>query len=709
MNDSTDPRGWLQACPELNQFASDRDVAAAIAAGDARKLAAALERRRKGKRGAIEARAIDAILARRRLFAVPVAKAPSLHTLNGIGSRIYGKSDVAPDGSYVGTLFFTLLFLPIWPIAQYVLWSQGNQYTFLGEIPLSRGMRAWRRIAAVAALAGAAAIGFAVWRGGTEAEVVLLNGLDVQVAVEAPGGTTHLAPGARRTARIPVGKQRLRTTAPDGRAIEELVVDVPSWTDLVVYNPLGAAPLYVDPVVYVAKGKAGPARPPTTTLYAGRPFAVRDDVQYAFRTAPATIEMGSSQDHVTHWKADVLEGGWRSSLEALGWEGRVGEAAELAARVARASPDVPEAHLRRISLANWARGPEEALAAAREAAAAFPGEADVQRQLAFFLLATGRREEAMRAFRERAAREPDSPLAGYLRARLEPVPVAVPAFETLVRRFPGDANAHRGLAWAYLSAGRPADAGREFEALARTAPEAAEGLLSLWALALVRAGRVGDALSLVSKRLEKDPSRWDHAILYGQLARLEPSPSRPPDRWVKSVRDGLREPWLATLFAARAATVLGTEPPPAAAVDEIPDVRSREMARILVAAAKDPEKAVALAAKAPGDALAMIPRGLGAALAGEAARRGDGKLAHRIATAAGVVQASEAEIVAFVRGESVEALDDPDPEALAGLLVGRARAAQAAGRDAGAILRAARAADTLRGGATQALSRWPKP
>jgi hypothetical protein len=166
MSDATDPRGWLEACPELVQFASDPPIAAAIAAGDGRKLHAALERRRKGKRGAFESRAIDAILARRRLFAMRIAKAPTLSTLNGIGSRIYGRADPAGDGSYIGTLFFTWLFFPIWPIAQYVLWSEGNRYTFLGEVPLSGRMRAWRRAAAALTVAGAAAIGAAVWQEG---------------------------------------------------------------------------------------------------------------------------------------------------------------------------------------------------------------------------------------------------------------------------------------------------------------------------------------------------------------------------------------------------------------------------------------------------------------------------------------------------------------------------------------------------------------
>jgi hypothetical protein len=534
-----------------------------------------------------------------------------------------------------------------------------------------------------------------------------MNGLDVPLAVEAAGGTTNVPPGEVRTARVPVGSQRLRAVAPDGSVVEDLGVEVPRWTDLVVYNPLGAAPLFAEPVVYLAEGKPEPATPPATALYAGRPFVARDDVAYPFRVAPPTVEMSSGQDQVIRWRADQMQGGWRASLEALGWEGRLGEAAGLAARMAKASPALAEAHLQHILLANWARGPEAGLAAAREAAAALPAEVDVQRQLAYFLQATGRREEALRVFRERAAREPDSALAGYLRARLEPQRVALPAFEALAHRFPGDANVHRGLAWAYLSAGRSAEALREWKALARLDPEAAEALVAWQASALVKEGRPGEAMAKVAERARS--GKWDAAILYGQLARTAPRPPRPPGFYLDEIAKELPAPWLAAALRARAAAVLGTEPPPAAALDEIPDARTRESSRILAATAADPGRALTLAAKAPADALAQLPRGVAATLAGEAARRGDGKLAHRIATAAVTASASEAELLAFVRGEAPESLEDEDPEIRAGLPLGRARAAQAAGRDAEAIYRAARAADVLRGCVSVALARWPKP
>ncbi len=34
----------------------------------------------------------------------------------GIGTREYGRTETSPDGSYVTTKFFTLLYIPLWPL-----------------------------------------------------------------------------------------------------------------------------------------------------------------------------------------------------------------------------------------------------------------------------------------------------------------------------------------------------------------------------------------------------------------------------------------------------------------------------------------------------------------------------------------------------------------------------------------------------------------
>ncbi|HET9450950.1 MAG TPA: hypothetical protein VFO83_08720 [Aggregicoccus sp.] len=60
---------------------------------------------------------------------------PSLFTVNGIGFKLYGKSDYAPEtDSFMTTHYLTLVYLPLLPIARYRVSSPGgHSYRFLGK------------------------------------------------------------------------------------------------------------------------------------------------------------------------------------------------------------------------------------------------------------------------------------------------------------------------------------------------------------------------------------------------------------------------------------------------------------------------------------------------------------------------------------------------------------------------------------------------
>jgi Tfp pilus assembly protein PilO len=74
----------------------------------------------------------------------PIASAPSLHTINGFGFRMYGRSDHDPEtNSHVTTYYFVALFVPVFPIARYrIIDAGGGKYRFLGKLPL-RKMDRW--------------------------------------------------------------------------------------------------------------------------------------------------------------------------------------------------------------------------------------------------------------------------------------------------------------------------------------------------------------------------------------------------------------------------------------------------------------------------------------------------------------------------------------------------------------------------------------
>ena len=68
----------------------------------------------------------------------PIKSTPTMYTFNGIGSKLYGKRDFDPHTqSYIATLYFTFVFLPIFPLASYrVRDAGGSRYQFLGKVPL---------------------------------------------------------------------------------------------------------------------------------------------------------------------------------------------------------------------------------------------------------------------------------------------------------------------------------------------------------------------------------------------------------------------------------------------------------------------------------------------------------------------------------------------------------------------------------------------
>lgn len=84
----------------------------------------------------------------------PISSAPSLHTINGIGTTMYGSTDHDPaSGSYLSTYYFVFFAIPIFPISRYRVIPTGNGYRFLGKatlrtfdkwhIAISLGLIAW--------------------------------------------------------------------------------------------------------------------------------------------------------------------------------------------------------------------------------------------------------------------------------------------------------------------------------------------------------------------------------------------------------------------------------------------------------------------------------------------------------------------------------------------------------------------------------------
>lgn len=477
----------------------------------------------RGKAGSIEVNeAIERAVAYRRNFTDPIASAPAMHTVNGIGTRLAGRDEVLPrDPTYVKTLFFTLVFLPIWPIASYLVADAGGRaWRFFGRVPLSRFHRMWRR----GLLAAVAVVGLSVWlvahAAASKCEVRFVNGLDVEVTTTVGSETLRLAPGIANTRVIATGSYHLVTKSIAGQVIEELDVDVPRRTDFVAYNALGAAPIFLESVKY-AEHKASETEPPQPVPMIGSSWIVREDVEYVFVTPPTQIQSTDVPKPRHH--ALVLDGGWRASVRFLANLGDAAKAAELAFRVAL--EERQEDALGFATEVAGVLGGERLLALGDKAVAAMPKSIEAHRARQAGLRMLRRTDEARASYKAAYEKNPGSAAAGYLYARLLPSDEELPILDPLVAAHPDDRWLLRALGASLHDLGRFADAVPPLEHLTRVDQAEGKRMLSYLAESLAGAGRVPEAQRLVRSAITGDD--WDLVILHARLARLPGAVAEP--------------------------------------------------------------------------------------------------------------------------------------------------------------------------------------
>ncbi len=100
--------------------------------------------------------------AARRVLAGPrpIDKAPSLFTVNGIGTGLYGSRDEADDGTYVATYCFCVLFIPLLPLTAYrVRKVDSGSYQFFTKERLGPIALAWQRLVLASVVLGIGWVG----------------------------------------------------------------------------------------------------------------------------------------------------------------------------------------------------------------------------------------------------------------------------------------------------------------------------------------------------------------------------------------------------------------------------------------------------------------------------------------------------------------------------------------------------------------------
>jgi tetratricopeptide (TPR) repeat protein len=697
-----DPSGLLARVPELEPLTSDRGIRRAIERGAPRAVYRALFWARwLGRLRADQKATADTLLGNRRLFLEPLTGAPIMQTINGIGTTIYGREEIGADGAYVTTLFFVFFFIPIFPIGAYLVADAGaRRYTFFGKAPLGSFSYAlgalWGVGATCAAIFG---FGSALWAS-SHATLYVVDGLPMPVVATIGDQRIDVPAEGQASVVLGTGVQHVTITTIDGRTIQTGTIEARAGEDVLAWNVLGAAPLYLEQIVY---GSSLYTPPPQADpeLACGHDETHWGSVDYAFVEPPASIQMDSQYGTVSRSHAALAEGGFRLCVAFLATRDRTDEALALLTRVQGALPaDDASSALGLASLASAVGGSLEQtlpmLDAARRAA---PSDMDAQRAYQEAMIGLGRRDEALADYTAQASAAPESGDAAYLVARLGVPPTDVARFEDIVARFPDHAYATRALGYALYSAHQYDRALDVFSRPAATGP-GSEMLAATRAESYLATGHPADGVQLLD---EVTTSRPDLALAfsstYAACARANGTsdPGLVLRRADFTDAPGLR---LRALIAAG----LPFDP------DELTRLEAvdRDLTELFAAASSDPDRAIVLAGRLPVPAVRQLPPALLVLLLGEAARRDATSAATHALTVGAVVGPARAGVVReFVRaGTENGEIADLDPESRASVWLVRARATTDAAERARLLARIPED-DHLGSWPTRALAGWP--
>ncbi len=426
------------------------EVHALYEAGKARKAQAALRSHIPKELNSARKRRQQQYVDDVYLWLEPMGKAPTMHTVNGIGSMLYGHYKPNADGVYVATLWFVFVFLPVYPIAAYVVRKAGgNSWNFYAKAPLPPFARIWRLgLAAVVALV-AVAIGAQVAWDSAHVELWVYNGFEVPVDVTVADDHYTLRPRqVLKAGDYPLGVVPI-TATPEGWAvpIEELEPDLGQLgDDELLYNIAGRASLVRGWVIY------GDGTPPDDELLGTPTFVPVGRVDYLLREPPTTKsvrEHSSVTDELIYNAEDEVP----FAVSAFFTQNMVGP--DDAWRMTRARLAVMPGDRDALMLATSLHpmGDPELVALGELARAGRPDDVNAHRLYQNSLDSAGS-AAAREAYQALALEHPDSAMHQYLAGRLldDGSPEAEAFFRAALERDPEFAYAH--LALGYQLAGR---------------------------------------------------------------------------------------------------------------------------------------------------------------------------------------------------------------------------------------------------------------
>jgi tetratricopeptide (TPR) repeat protein len=391
-------------------------------------------------------------------------------------------------------------------------------------------------------------------------DVYFVNGLDVPIVVTLGDRAVKVKPQeARRELNVPRGQYTVVATTESGAAADQFTVVIPRRRDLVVINPLGAAPMYAEELVYYADGRVPPDAAHDTPMivhYYGARFVARDNVAFPFRAPTAHIAMSRSAAKRKVWAFGLEAGGWRATVNQLIARNRIFEAGEIASNVSMVTPDADEAIVIAMGVRAQTLGIPSAIEWCQSVTQKFPDSVEAHRGLQIYMQLAGRTEECRATYRALAEKNPDSPMHAYLRARLEPPDEALALFAQLVEKFPNYAYGRRSYGWHLYQKRRFAQAIEQWNASRALEPLRHMEMFFNHLRALAAIGRADEAARMLADFAEQPgaSANFNATVFYARLLRLagETQPRRTPEFFLqqefgeKVPRDVLA--WMAVLL-----------------------------------------------------------------------------------------------------------------------------------------------------------------
>jgi hypothetical protein len=647
------------------------------------------------------------LLVHRRVFYKRLTGAPSMFTYNGVGTSLYGNADFdRNDATYVATLYIVVVFVPVFPIASYLVRDASNNgrraWSFMAKVPLGAANFLWQRAFALAILAMVASGAVGAVEGYGHNTLHVVNGLSRPVSVALSGyGEKQVAAGAELAMRTTVGPHTI--TVRDGdRELESSPVDVPRGRGAVVWNVIGAAPLYVEKVIYSPHGDASPPEAKERPdVMCGESFVVRDGLDYPLEDPPKQLETSKDSGYTIKTHMAVAPGGLHTCLAWLASHGDGPKAAHLALKVsgllrtpAKQLDDDVESFVMMAP-------PAEAEGFVKDLLAR-DDSVEAHRLYQNWLLATHQRPRAVAEYGARAQARPADADAQYLALRVRTLDEERPVVDGIVARFPDHKFLRRAQIYVHYA---------DFDLPGTLAAcEALRKLdVALWLRsvdehveALVAGGRGNDALELangVARDTAQPPGvRSDAEVIAYRVAHRIGAPE-PPIRDDDEEHSGQR---LLFVHARSGVDLLASE------IDLVKSDTFKEALRIAKTARKSPDGAISLVRSATPDGVQFVPLPIRVLLLGEAARKAETRdLVEKLGAGQFPKQTLDGIVAYLTTGAAPDEVTELPLEVRAALDFARSRAPGVTAKEKKDRLDRAKASDVLHGPVTVAIEGWP--